>query len=467
VAMLKRRDVQIMGRSIPDNVLRGELPRLARESGCVVCRAARAAVDRFFAWYRIEQYHEPSIIQRMQEARGFCPEHTRQFVAISSPTHLVSAVYRDLLASAINVVRSAARESSALPGALADRIRPQAACLACEHQEAAVSWIARGLSVGFTDSQMRAAILRPSALCLPHFVRLLPPLDWEAAQLLAHAQLASLMAALAKYDTGAEPTELVRLLVGAASDQAFLMPPSQTPMIDPADTPAMDAIRVQDAQGTMGNNNTPTEQASWSPAVANIEARLSAPGCPLCREEVATVATYLSWLSQELSERTPSQAGDDVYWLCRSHLWHFIGVGDDKTVGALLRSVSAYWMGIVQTLISGLDQQPSTCFVMRCWDGMLNARQRTPGVTAWHALWEGIAEGRRSMTKRLAELRDPVMRMHLCPACRFQREHADRLADLLDRALGDAGLARRYEDAFGICFHHLPLAISRCTNPAT
>ncbi len=126
-----------MGRSVPDNILRSEFLRLVGEPGCVVCHAAHAAVDRFFAWYRIEQYHESSIIQRMQEARGFCPEHTRQFVAIASP-HLVSTVYRDLLASAANLVRSAARESSALPGMLADRIRPQVACLACEHQETAV-----------------------------------------------------------------------------------------------------------------------------------------------------------------------------------------------------------------------------------------------------------------------------------------------------------------------------------------
>ena len=95
-----------MSQSIPDNILRNELLHLAREPGCVVCRAAHAAVDRFFAWYRIEQYHEPSIIQRMQEARGFCTEHTRQFVANSSP-HLVSTVYRDLLAAASNLVRSA------------------------------------------------------------------------------------------------------------------------------------------------------------------------------------------------------------------------------------------------------------------------------------------------------------------------------------------------------------------------
>jgi hypothetical protein len=275
-----------MNRSIPDNILRGELLHLAGKPGCVVCRAAHIAVDRFFAWYLIEQYHEPSIIQRMQEARGFCPEHTRQFVAISSP-HLVSTVYQDLLASAASLLRSAARESSALPRMLADRMRPQVACVACEHQEAAVDRIARGLLVGLTDSQVRAAISRPSALCLPHFVHLLPSLDWEAARLLAHAQLAGLSAALAEYDTGAEPTELVSLLVGATSDEAFLAPPERAPMASPADTQAADSMRARDAQGAEGSGNLPTEQASWSPAVASVEALLNASGCPLCREEEA------------------------------------------------------------------------------------------------------------------------------------------------------------------------------------
>jgi hypothetical protein len=454
-----------MGRSMPDNTLRSEFPRLAGEPGCLVCHAAHASVDRFFAWYRIEQYHEPSIIQRMQEARGFCPEHTRQFVAISS-FHLVSTVYRDLLAAAASLVRSAARESRALPGMLADRIRPQVACLACAQQEAAVDRIARGLPVGLIDSQVRAAILRPSAVCLPHFVHLLPSLDWEAAQLLAHAQLASLTAALAQYDTDAEPTELVRLLVGANSDEALLAPPECASMASPADIQVADLLRVRDAQGAAGSGNMPTEQSSWSPAVARLEALLKASGCPLCREEEVAAATYLRWLSQELSNRTPSQVVDDVCWLCRSHLWRFIWIGDDKAVGGLLRSVCAYWTSMVQALISGLDRPPSTSFVARCWHGMVNARQRTPRVTHWRALWEGLAEGRRSMTKRLAELREPVVRTGLCPACRFQRERADRLADLLDRALGDAGIARHYEEASGICFRHLPLAIRRCMEPS-
>ena len=210
----------------------------------------------------------------------------------------------------------------------------------------------------------------------------------------------------------------------------------------------------------------PTEPSSWSPAVARLETLLNASGCPLCREEEAAAATYLRWLSEELSERTPSQTVDDARWLCRNHLWRFIWIGDDKAIRGLLRSVCAYWTGMVQALVSGLDRPPSTSFAARCWQGMINARQRTPRVTGWHALWEGVAEGRRSMTKRLAELREPMVQTRLCPACWFQREHADRLADLLDCALGDAGIARRYEDAPGVCFRHLPLAIRRCTEPS-
>lgn len=235
--------------------------------------------------------------------------------ASSSPP-LVSTVYRDLLASAANLMRSAARESSALAEMLADRIRPQVACLACEHQEAAADWIARGLPVGLTDSQVRAAILRPLALCLPHFVHMLPSLDWEAAQLFAHAQLASLAAAWAEYDTAANPTVLVRLLVGANSDEAFLAPSERMSIASLADTQAAESTRDRDVWGAAESGSLPTAQSSWSLAVA--------------------------------------------------------------------------------------------------------------GVT----------------------------------------QHADRLADLLDRMLGDAGIARRYEDASGVCFRHLPLAIKHCTEPS-
>jgi hypothetical protein len=454
-----------MGHSISDTTLRGEILRLADKPGCIVCHAAHEAVDRFFSWYSIEQYHEPSIMQQMQKARGFCPEHTHQFVARSS-SHLVSTVYRELLSSAANLVRTAAGEASTPPQLQADLIRPQAICLACTYQEAAVDRVSHRLQMGLADSQVHAVISRPSALCLPHFVHLLPSLDWEMAQLFAHALHSSLMAAWVEYDTNSDPARLVRLLVGANSDEAFLVSPSQSFMTRPSDTYAPDSIQRRDAQGAEERDNVLTKPSSWSPAISHMETLLNAGSCPLCREEETTTTTYLLWLSQELSKRAPTQMIDDIRWLCQSHLWCFLSIGDDKAIRSLLRSLSAYWTNQVQTLISGLEQPPPTSFVMRCRHGMVKARQRTPRVTGWHVFWEGITEGRRSMTQRLAELREPIVRPPLCLACRFQSERADRLAHLLDRALGDAGVIRSYEDASGVCFRHLPLAIRHCTDPS-
>lgn len=366
-----------MGRFILSDALRRELLHVAEESGCIVCRAARTAVERFFSWYRIEQYHEPLIIQRMQESHGFCPEHTRQFVAISSP-HLVATVYRDLLVSGARLLRSAARESSVHPGMQADRIRPQIACLACKHQEEAVEGIMRDLLVGLTDNQVRAALLRPSALCQPHFIRLLPSLDWESAQLLAHAQLASLSAAGAEYTSSADPVELIRHLVGETSDEAFLPPPSQLPATGLTDTHVADLSKSRNTPEASGNGIVSAEQSSWSPTIATVETLLNASDCPICREEKAVAATYLHWLSQELSGKTEFREVDDARWLCRSHLWHFIGTGEGKANGRLLRSICAYWTGMVQALASGLDHPPLKSFAARCWHGMVNARQRTP-----------------------------------------------------------------------------------------
>src|SRR5207244_8710522 len=119
-------------------------------------------------------------------------------------------------------------------------------------------------------------------------------------------------------------------------------PPERASIASPADS-----MRKRDARGAEGSRNLPTEQSSWSPAVASVEALLTASGCPLCREEEAAAATYLRWLSQELSERTPSQVVDDAHWLCRSHLWCFICIGEDKAVGELLRSAYECWAGTV------------------------------------------------------------------------------------------------------------------------
>jgi Family of unknown function (DUF6062) len=458
--------MQIGDRFVPDTIMRGEFLRLADQPGCVACHAAHAAVDRFFAWYRIEQYHEPSIIRRMQEERGFCPEHTRQFLATSS-SHLVSTVYLDLLASASTLLKSLGRESSALPEVLADRLRPQVACLACERRETAVDGIASVLHLVLTDEQVRDAISRPSALCLPHFLHLLPSLDWEVAQLLAHTQLTHLQAACEEYHIGTESTRFVRMLVGTNADEPLLSQQDSEPMVGPADERAEDALIARGVHGMVGSDNVPGQPSSWSPALDRLDTLLAEPGCPLCREEQATAATYLGWLSEELSARTSSKADEDARLLCLRHLWHFLLIGDDKAVEGLLRSAFAYWTGMVQALTSGLDRPPPTSFVARSWHGMQSALHRTPRVTYWRAFWEGIAEGRRSQRKRLAELREPPMHTRQCPACRFQSEHAERLADLLERALCDAGMARRYDGSSGVCFRHLPLAIRRCTETST
>jgi hypothetical protein len=447
-----------------DTLLRGELLHWAHESGCILCRAAQVAVDRFFSWYLIEQYHEPSVIRYMQQAHGFCLEHTRQFVALATPD-LVSAVYRDLFAAAIMQVRSVVSEVTMPSKILADRIRSKGTCLACQYRDRAVQRVVRALPTGLTDTEVRNAIVRPEALCLSHFLHLLPSLDWETIQQLAHAQLKSLMEVGMEDNDSNEPTRVIRLLVGADVDEAFFAPLSPSSMITMIDPQEADSLRAWPDMDVERSENASGERASWSPATKLVEAQLTAPGCPLCREEESVATTYLRWLSQQVPEQTSSRTIEEARWLCRDHLWRFVWIGEEQATRCLLRSIVAYWTGIMQVLTSGLEQPPSRSFVARCWYGMLEARKREPHASGWRVLQEGFAEGRRSRAERLAELRGPALQTRLCPVCHFQHEHVHRLADLLNDTLDDPGIKRCYEAASGLCFHHLPLLVERCMEP--
>jgi hypothetical protein len=76
---------------------------------------------------------------------------------------------------------------------------------------------------------------------------------------------------------------------------------------------------------------------------------------------------------------------------------------------------------------------------------------------------------RQSLTSEpelLARLRAPILRLSPCPVCRYQRERATRLADLLVRALRDPQTMTIYQDAPGVCFHHLAQVVAVAEEPA-
>jgi hypothetical protein len=464
---------------IPDDPLRREVVRLAREPGCIVCHAERDAVDRFFAWYLVEQYHEPAIIQRMQAAQGFCPQHTRQFVQRASP-HVVSAVYRHLLADAVALLQRAEQNASATEAreALSTRLRPRAICLACEHAATAAERMTHALQTQAGDAEVRACVARPGAICQVHFLRLLSGPEWETARTLAHAQREAVGADLAG---GGAAAEHVNLLVGSDPREVATV----ARRLDTAAGGSVDDFVVSptsqptaaQTQTAPGGTIPASERSPWSPAITYLEGLLDATNCPLCGQEEVVADAYLRWLSQELMAAATTgatgqatQAADDTLWLCRDHLWRFARTGEKSAVTRLLDRAIAHWADVLQALAAGLDQRPPRTFLARWWRGTGDARHAKPGgrrLNGWQALHVGFQQGRLSLEQRLANLRDSLLRPHPCPVCRFQHERIERVADLLDRALDDPGTAQRYQRAAGVCFRHLPLALAASSGPAT
>jgi hypothetical protein len=431
---------------------KAEVLRLLAMPGCIFCRREREAVDRYFAWYLIEQYAEPETMARVRQARGFCRRHTEELFA-RALSSVASAVYLDLTTAGAELIRSAERTVAAgsAPGSAADVLTPKSACPACDSRDRSHAYLQGAVRGSLADDAVRRAFGASSGACLGHILGLAPQLDWAQTRFL----VGDLLQRLARVMTEPMPAP------GEACATLALLRGDE-----PEPPHGEEAARRTDADSADVTTSPASGDPSlWSPAVERLRVALRSGNCPVCAEEARVGDEYASWLSGQLVGGVNPET-DDMLWLCRDHAWAFARAADARAVAALVTRLCRHWTAALQALEASLSAPPPAGMLRRLWWAWTLDRAPGQRVSLARRLRRAWARAMRRPRGSLAALREPLLREHLCPLCRAQRMRSDRLCDLLVRALSDPDTARTYQRATGLCYHHLPQPLTFCRDTA-
>jgi hypothetical protein len=283
---------------------------LARLHGprCPLCREEADTLRRYYFWFLEEQYAEPRVAHRLQQARGFCRRHSAHLLQQGMPFR-ISVVAGYVLAACADWLRAVSGARSPAPGRTASpgrasrgQFAAEMECPACVDERDARERYAIALTGCLEDAEVREAFRASWGLCLPHFLGVAPRVGWQALQFLVAEQIGRLEGARDRLASdspaptngeGRDPRrEAILHLVGADIDERIRTlhvagrPPDGTPI-----------------RGDEVGARVPKDDAgSWSPAFREACELLLQPGCGICRVGARAGEEYLAWLEAEITD---------------------------------------------------------------------------------------------------------------------------------------------------------------------
>ncbi|MCC7207963.1 MAG: hypothetical protein IT323_11700 [Anaerolineae bacterium] len=151
--------------------------------GCAVCALLRRDAERFLDTLLYEFVIDVDSQQEFRDRRGLCNEHGWTLLRLSGGSLGTAILYRAALDEALQTiartpvrsdVRSGlARRLGKAGSALAQKLKADGRCAACEHLDGAETMYIQTIGQYLGDERLMAAFRDSSGLCLPHFRRLL------------------------------------------------------------------------------------------------------------------------------------------------------------------------------------------------------------------------------------------------------------------------------------------------------
>ena len=446
-----------------------------RASGCFICREAKEGLNRYYFWFLEEQYSNPTTVERLQSAHGFCLRHTRHLLE-RGPRDRLAVVGQSLLRSCgdkLRTVRDAA--AAGRPGAArgeqaaAWRFVPSVECPACEQERAQVTLYADVIVRCLADADVRRAFHASEGLCLPHFLLAAWRAPWDILQYLAAEQLrrleqtrANLSATHAVEDNDTEAGAIRKVL-------AWLYGPD-------LDAPVRPFQVAGRRPGMCGADRTPRKivpSASWSPVFEETCRLLEQPGCSICREVALGREEYLAWLEEEIRSFTGiGYRWSEVEDLCGEHAWLFadraatdvlaIACGGlvDRMVEGLRWLFGEIREPIPPSLAGRIQALPSRWREFCKPIGPSQRRPRRLHRIRWtlRTLWQTPQDF-------LDRKRMRALRWNNCPLCSHLGTVAGRTADRLIAVLEDAEGRRAFDRSYAVCLRHAPLLLNGAADP--
>jgi hypothetical protein len=137
----------------PSVLLLGSAAGLLTAAGCPACRYAAESSEAYLTWFAVEGHGDAQMLARLCASQGMCGRHSRRLLTQPGAASRLTAVYRYVVAAAIED-----------PGAV------PADCPACD-QEAAAEDRVLGILLEELTVDNRTQYKLHGGLCLPHLRR--------------------------------------------------------------------------------------------------------------------------------------------------------------------------------------------------------------------------------------------------------------------------------------------------------
>lgn len=427
-----------------------------KEPRCWICAQVVREVDRDFFWFVSEQYYEVEVVDKMRLAYGFCPTHTRHFLATGSHSVNVS-VFSYLtwyVITRLNIARNLLmqRDSKQDPRRLclqaAAALRPQGACPMCQSLRQTETIEIHALLDALAIKEVQDAYERSPGLCIPHLRQAGYQAQWDSVDFLSKDLQRRLGT---KIFPGRSTTALLEQAVGLDRESSLRKHNGS----DKPGPPLDGQKREIETYIELGKPDHP-----WSQTFEAAMASLAEPGYPVCVACAEGVRQYLDWLARQMEAQMSISGSWDLSWnICPSHLWELNLAGHEQAALLIAEHMIQDWLSKLDRLTTGLKHRPkeqlwgrlAQVFLVCCGSYDPDAFQHSPRA---RNRWSKVSSVLESPQDKLDGLRTIAFRSDLCQARLHIHTTTQRRLELILRLLEDPLGRKAYHAGWGLCLRH-------------
>lgn len=388
---------------------------LLESDGCPICRerARNAGEHRF--WFMCESYGEPTVIDKIADAWGFCLPHAIWLGESSSHLDQLTYVYA-FVSQRVSRVLAGWRVRGDTAG-----VPITAQCPICRDMLGGEERNAFFLRKFLDDPSDADRYGRPGLLCFPHFRLLLPPLP---------APMLERMVAIHERALASAYSRLI-----AANDDSI-----SPDLASPAASPGV-VLVVNEHEGHAllpRAAAAATAREEFDPNRDFVPRLADASVCPVCAEMLRAWSEWIDWLEQAVRKH---EQVDDLLPTCPEHVWACAELGSADLARSAMR-----------VTLQALLQQ------VRNGTKLLAAKPAPQGASFRLQLrhWRNSPGPRR----RFADARACILRPAGCPVCARLQTAEERAISLLLALVEQSHHRAAYENGHGLCLRHFRRALA-------
>jgi hypothetical protein len=421
-------------------------------------------VDRDFFWFASEQYYEPEVVDKLRLAHGFCPTHTRHFLATGSHSVTVSvfAYLTWYMIKRLNMARSllGQKDSKHDPRRLclqaARVLSPQGSCPMCHSLRHTETIEIDALLAALAIGEVKDAYEKSPGVCIPHLRQAGFLAQWDSFAFLTQDLQRRLKV---KLFPGRSTAELLEQTAGLDRESSLRQCTGSGQSLDG---------QKREIKAAIESGNPPHP---WSQTFEATMASLAEPGCPVCVFAAKGVRHYFDWLARQMEAQRSHPSTWDLSWnICPSHLWELNAAGHNSAALLIGEHMVEDWLAKLDRFGAGLRYRPAAQQWRRLYQAVLvvsgghdaGALEDAPPQNRW----KKTAAILESPKDRLDALRSVAFRSDRCQACSHIHTMTQRRLDLILRLLEDPLGRQAYHGSQGLCLRHCVEAAKLAEVPA-